>query len=104
MIQFIKSIMINFAQLLESLEMLMEDRMDFLKQQFKDKISKHILIYDDSEHDQNQLTKILKGQKFFLSGYENIDGNRLNFEIIPIKVNEDSFLSINKCFDEITRC
>ena len=39
MIRFIKSIMINFAQLLESLEMLMEDRMDFLKQQFKDKIS-----------------------------------------------------------------
>lgn len=71
--------------------------------EFKDKISKHILIYDDSEHDQNQLTKILKGQKFFLSGYENIDGNRLNFEIIPIKVNEDSFLSINKCFDEIIK-
>jgi hypothetical protein len=68
---------------------------------FKEQITKHILIYDDSKYDIRQLSKILKGQEFFLSNYETHDGRNLNFEIIPIKVKEDSFESIQQCYNEI---
>ncbi|MFW2525407.1 hypothetical protein ACN5O8_06740 [Aliarcobacter butzleri] len=68
---------------------------------FKEQIAKHILIYDDSEHDTKQLKKILKGQDFFLANYETQDGRKLNFEILPIKVKEDSFESIQECYKEI---
>ena len=69
--------------------------------EFKEQIAKHILIYDDSEHDTKQLKKILKGQDFFLANYETQDGRKLNFEILPIKVKEDSFESIQECYKEI---
>lgn len=69
--------------------------------EFKEKIKKHILLYDDSEYDLKQLSKILKGQEFFLSNYETQNGFNIDFEVLPIKVNEDSFQSIQKCYDEI---
>lgn len=71
--------------------------------ELKEKISKHILIHDDSEHDQKQLVKILKGQEFFLSNYESENGEIFDYQIIPLKVNEDSFESISKCCDEIIK-
>lgn len=69
--------------------------------EFKEKITKHILIYDDSEHDIKQLAKILKGQEFFLANYETQDNRKLDFEILSIKVKEDSFESIQECYKEI---
>ena len=71
--------------------------------EFKEKITKHILIHDDSEHDIKQLAKILKGQEFFLTNYETQNGRNLEFEILPIKVKEDSFESIQQCYKEIIK-
>ena len=71
--------------------------------EFKEKITKHILIHDDSEHDIKQLAKILKGQEFFLTNCETQNGRNLEFEILPIKVKEDSFESIQQCYKEIIK-
>ena len=71
--------------------------------EFKEKITKHIIIHDDSKHDIKQLFKILKGQEYFLSNYEDENCNKLNFEIISIGVNEDSFQSIINSYNEIIK-
>ncbi len=38
--------------------------------EFKELITKHILIHDNSQYDIKQLSKILKGREFFLLHYK----------------------------------
>ncbi len=66
--------------------------------EFKDKIKKHIIIYDDNRYEEKQLNKILKGQEVFLENNENID-----FEIKTIKIDEDNYDSILDAYDLIVK-
>lgn len=71
--------------------------------EFKDKIDKHIILFDDSKYDQKQFNNILKGQQYFLSNYENIEKSifKLNYEIISMKIDEDSYEDILECYESI---
>ena len=68
--------------------------------EFKDKIKKHIIIYDDSRYDQEQLKRLLSGQNQFLTYFED-DGKNLNFELISIKIDEDDYENILKTYASI---
>ncbi len=63
---------------------------------YKDRLSKHIIINDDATSDIKRVEKILKGQKDFKNRYN------LNYEIINLKIDEDSFDDIVNCYDKIT--
>lgn len=69
---------------------------------FKEKIKTHIIVYDDSKEDEKQCKQILCGQNNFLETFEDIERNiKLDFEIIPMKIKEDSYEDIIKCCDTI---
>jgi hypothetical protein len=70
--------------------------------EFKEKLTHHIILHDDSKYDQNQLNAILKGQSHFITHYEGENGETLvNCKLVPLKVNEDSYQSIIQIFDKI---
>ena len=72
--------------------------------EFKDKITKHIIVYDDSKYDQLQFDKILKGQYYFLENYEDHETNaKIEFQIISMKINEDKYEDILECYDAIIK-
>ena len=65
--------------------------------EFKNQISKHIIIHDDSRYETKKVQKILLSQqkfKEFLS---------LNFEIHTIKIDEDSYDDIIDCYEQILK-
>jgi len=70
--------------------------------EFKHRIKKHIIVYDDSKHDVEKSKKIIKAQEYFLKNYTDKNGfNTLNYEIIPLKIDEDSFDDLMRCCDDI---
>ena len=69
--------------------------------EFKDKIKKHIVVHDDSKHDVQQLKKIIKGQTDFLEGYGKFTAT--NYEIITLKIDEDNYDDILKCYENIMK-
>ncbi|GEM_PF-1095947 len=72
--------------------------------EFKDKITKHIIVYDDSKHNNNQLNKILNGQQYFLENFEDHKNNTtVDFQIITLKIKEDNYSSLLDCFQSITK-
>ena len=65
--------------------------------EFKNQISKHIIIHDDSRYETKKVQKILLSQekfKEFLS---------LNFQIHTIKIDEDSYDDIIDCYEQILK-
>jgi len=72
--------------------------------EFKDKIKTHILIYDDSKYDQEQFNKIMKGQNYFLRYVKDLRNDiKINFNLLPLKIEEDSFSSIINTYHKIVK-
>ncbi|MGJ0344777.1 DUF1887 family CARF protein [Aliarcobacter cryaerophilus] len=65
--------------------------------EFKEKISKHIIIHDDSKYETNMIKKVLTSQEKFKDFYS------LDFKTYSIKIDEDSYDSINSCYEEILK-
>ena len=68
--------------------------------EFKTKITKHVFVHDDSKYDLKYIKKVLNGQRDFLDEYSIF--SNVEYEIVTLKVDEDSYESIIKCYDEIT--
>jgi len=62
---------------------------------FKDKTTKHILVYDDFKRDVTKAKEIAKGLERFKQKYS------YNFELIEYTLDEDSSDEINKCSEFI---
>jgi hypothetical protein len=67
--------------------------------EFKEKISKHIIVYDDSGHDVKKSWRMLRGQKAFMESLP--DNSKKKYEIVTMQIDEDSYESINGCFERI---
>lgn len=65
--------------------------------EYKDKVKKHIFIHDDSKYETNRIKKVLEAQEKFKEFYS------LNYDCYSIKIDEDSYASINSCFEEIVK-
>ena len=61
--------------------------------EYKDKISKHIIIHDDFKNDEINARKIINGTCRF------IENNNLNIKSFEIKLDEDSYKSIYQVAD-----
>lgn len=67
--------------------------------EFKEKISKHIIVYDDANGDVKQAKRILKGQKEFLATLSKESKDR--YDIETIQIDEDSYESMLSCLERI---
>ncbi len=67
--------------------------------EFKEKMHKHIIVYDDSGHDVRESWRILRGQNDFMKAYSTHSKDK--YEVLSIQVQEDSYESINECFERI---
>lgn len=63
--------------------------------EFKNDIKKHIIIHDDSKFETRKSNKFLKTQKLFKKNYD------LNYETLSLKIDEDSYVSLNDCYEKI---
>jgi hypothetical protein len=67
--------------------------------EFKERITKHIIVYDDARHDVKKSWRILRGQKVFM---ESLSSNSKNkYEIVTMQIDEDNYESISECFERI---
>ena len=64
--------------------------------EFKDRIKKHFLVYDDSKYERDSYQRVINGQKEFLRQNKDI-----NYELIEVKLDEDSYESILSAFEFI---
>jgi len=67
--------------------------------EFKEKLTHHIIIHDDSKYDMNQANKLIQAQKDFISLYK--DDKDINFELIDITIDEDDYEDIIKTYEKI---
>lgn len=65
--------------------------------EYKDEVKKHIFIHDDSKYETNRIKDVLQAQEKFKEFYS------LNYDCYSIKIDEDSYSSINSCFEEIIK-
>ena len=63
---------------------------------FRKKITKHIIVYDDSHGDKQEAARIIRGQKAFLE-----ENGEVNYELIPMVIDEDSYTSLLGCVEKI---
>ncbi len=69
--------------------------------EFKKKITHHIILHDDSKHDQKHIEKIIKAQRKFLETYEEKGIPVLSYKINRIQVAEDNYEEILNAFKVI---
>ena len=69
--------------------------------EFKEKLTHHIIVHDDSKYDTTHTAKILKAQENFLEKYEDENLQTLHFSLKDIAVKEDSYESIVETFEII---
>ncbi len=67
--------------------------------EFKEKITRHIIVYDDAGHDVKKSWRILRGQKAFMDSFTPDSNER--YEIVTMQIDEDSYSSIKECFERI---
>jgi len=67
--------------------------------EFKEKISKHIIVYDDAGHDLKKSWRILRGQKAFMESLSLKSSEK--YQLVTMQIDEDSYESINECSERI---
>jgi len=67
--------------------------------EFKDKLTYHIILHDDSKYDKNQASKLIQAQRDFIELYK--DDKNIDFELVDITINEDDYEDILKAYDMI---
>jgi len=66
--------------------------------EFKNSIKKHFLVYDDSKYERDEYDRVIKAQKRFLE-----QNPHLNYKIVEVKLDEDSYESIQKAYESIVK-
>ncbi len=69
--------------------------------EFKDKITHHIILHDDSSHDKKHIKRLMKAQKNFLETYEAGGISTLNYKINRLELKEDNYKDIQNAFKMI---
>ncbi len=69
--------------------------------EFKEKITKHIIVYDDAHGDVKEAQRVLRGQRAFLASLSQ--NSKHHYELETIKIDEDSYTSMLGCFERIKR-
>jgi hypothetical protein len=64
--------------------------------EFKEKITTHIIVYDDAHGDTAEAKRIIKGQEAFLDAYPMV-----RYTLKPIRIDEDSYSSLLGCVEKI---
>ena len=67
--------------------------------EFKEKISRHIIVYDDNGHDVKKSWRILRGQQAFMESLSS--ESKEKYELVTMQIDEDSHESISECFERI---
>ncbi len=67
--------------------------------EFKEKITKHIIVYDDAKGDVKKAKRIIRGQEAFLATLSQ--GSKDKYEIETIEIDEDSYTSMLSCLQRI---
>ena len=67
--------------------------------EFKKKISKHIIVYDDAGHDVKKSWRMLRGQKDFIKSLPS--RSKEKYDIVTMQIDEDNYESIHECFERI---
>lgn len=68
---------------------------------FKEKLTHHIILHDDSRYDKTHASKIIDAQKDFITLYKN-DTN-INYKLINISIDEDSYDDILLAYEKIIK-
>lgn len=63
--------------------------------EFREKIDRHIIVYDDAHGDVSAAKRLIAGQKFFL------ESGGASYEIEEICIEEDEFSSLLRCVEHI---
>ena len=67
--------------------------------EFKEDITKHVIIYDDARQDTKASWKVLRGQQAFLEKLP--ENSTFKYELVPMQVDEDNYESIVSRFEDI---
>ena len=69
--------------------------------EFKEKITKHIIVYDDAKQEIKESWRMIRGQKAF---HDSLPKNSsFDYELVTMKIDEDSYESIQECFHRIKK-
>ena len=67
--------------------------------EFKEEITKHVIVYDDARSDMEKLKRILAGQKAF---FDTLTSDSVHhYDVSAMQIDEDSYESINRCLERI---
>lgn len=66
--------------------------------EFKDKISKHILVYDPKKYDKAKVSMLMNGQKVFMETYSDY-----NYELSILHINSNSYDDIFNSYVDIVK-
>lgn len=66
--------------------------------EFKDKLTHHIILHDDSEHDKKEVKKLIDSQKEFKKTYEENGVQTLNYKVSRIQVSENNYEDMMNAF------
>jgi len=69
--------------------------------EFKDKLTHHIILHDDSKYDKYQAKKLIKAQNNFIEFYK--DDRSIDYELINITIDEDNYDDILKAYKSIIK-
>ncbi len=67
--------------------------------EFKEEITKHIIVYDDARNDIKKSWRVLRGQKAFMKSLSSKSKDK--YEIVTMQIDEDNYMSIEDCFERI---
>ena len=68
---------------------------------FKEKLTHHIILHDDSKYDKKHSIKMLKAQKKFIDMYK--DDKKINYKLIDITIDEDNYEDIIESYNAIIK-
>ena len=67
--------------------------------EFKEKIDRHVIVYDDASEEIEKIKRLIAGQKAYLKQFP--DQSVIHYDIQTMQIDEDSYKSIAKCFERI---
>jgi uncharacterized protein YihD (DUF1040 family) len=70
-----------------------------ISHEFKEKLTKHIIVYDDAKGDVEKAKRIIAGQRAFLKSLSH--GSKNKYEIETIEIDEDNYASLLRCVQHI---
>jgi len=67
--------------------------------EFKEKINRHVIVYDDASEEIVKIKRLIAGQNAYLKTFAA--NSLVHYEIRTMQIDEDNYKSISKCFERI---